>query len=181
MQRWKKIAGPLAAAILALVVVRIAFRTAVEMVSKPSAEFGERPALVIETFERPVLVAPTDTSVRAVFPISNTGQHRLIVNPVRRPCCDPPGPPPLILEPGQAGELTVEAPARELLERGQVTKGFGTNDPHRPELWLTLRMANEPTPASHPADATAASLPGRSVLVKRPASASAPASGPFSQ
>ena len=180
MQRWKKIAGPLAAAILALVVVRIAFRTAVDMVATPTEAATDRPTLVMEASERPVLIAPTDTSVRAAFPVSNDGRHRLVVNPIRRPCCDPPGPPPLILEPGQSGELIVEAPARELLERGHVTQGFGTNDPRRPELWLTLRLANEPTPAPRPADASTV-RPGRSVLVKRPATASAPASGPFSQ
>ena len=181
MQRAKRILLALLTAALALVAVQIAFRYAVEMVAKPSAEAGARPALVIDVFERPVLVAPLDTHVRAVFPVSNTGQRRLVINPMRRPCCDPPGPPPLVLEPGESGELIVQAPTAELLQAGQFRQGFGTNDPRRPEFWLTVRLANEPTPAAREGLSKESRLPDRSVLVKRPATAAAPASGPAAQ
>jgi len=169
MQYWQKIVRPLAWVVLILVLTRIGLRAAIESVTKPAASAGAVPSARFDVLEQGVLVGPNDENATALFTLSNAGQHRLVVRQMRRACCDPPGPPPLVLDPGASGTLTVQTPAGDLLAHGEFRQGFSTNDPRLPEVWLTLKLANEPTPAVRPTSTTAAAAAsGRSVLINRP-------------
>jgi hypothetical protein len=170
MQHWQKIVRPLAWVVLILVLTRIGLRAAIESVTKPAASADAVPAARFDVLEHAVVVGPQDEDATAEFALSNAGERRLVVRKSRRACCDPPGPPPLILDAGESGTLTVQTPAGDLLKHGEFRQGFGTNDPRLPEVWLTLRLANEPTPAVRPTSTTSSSAAssGRSVLVNRP-------------
>jgi hypothetical protein len=168
MQHWQKIVRPVAWVILVLVLTRIGLRAAIESVTRPAGAVDEVPAARFDVLEQGVVVGPDDFDVAAQFSVHNAGQRRLVVRQLRRACCDPPGPEPLILDAGASGTLTVQTPAAELLKKGEFRQGFGTNDPRQPEVWLTLKLANEPTPAVRPNSESAAASPGRSVLVNKP-------------
>jgi hypothetical protein len=168
MKSWHKILRPVAWAVLVLVLTRIGLRAAIHFVTQPAGREGEVAAAQFSRLEQAVIVAGGEGDVAADFNVRNAGRRRLIVRLFKRACCDPPGPETLMLAPGQTGTLTVRAPAADLLNRGEFRQAVTTNDPRRPEVWLTLRMANEPTPAPRPAAATAAGASDRSVLVKRP-------------
>jgi len=168
MQYWQKIVRPLAWVVLILVLTRIGLRAAIVSVTQPAASADAVPSAQFDALEQGVLVGPNDTQVQGQFTLHNAGQKRLVVRQLRRACCDPPGPPPLVLDAGASGTLTVETQAGDLLKNGEFRQGFGTNDPRLPEVWLTLKLANEPTPAVRPASTTAAAAAGRSVLVNRP-------------
>jgi len=169
MRYLQKVVRPLAWVVLILVLTRIGLRAAIESVTQPAASADAVPAARFDVLEQGVLVGPHDEDATAQFALHNAGQRRLVVRQLRRACCDPPGPPPLILDPGASGMLTVETPAGDLLKNGEFRQGFATNDPRQPEVWLTLKLANEPTPAVRPTSTTAAAASaGRSVLVNKP-------------
>ena len=168
MPHWQKVVRSLAWVALILVLTRIGLQVAILSVTSPAGAEGEKPAAVFDVRQQEVLVGPEDTDVSARFPVHNVGQRRLVVRYLRRACCDPPAPEPLILNPGEKGEVTVQAPAAQLLEQGEIRRGFGTNDPRQPEVWLTIALANQPTPAERPRPETAAASPSRSVLVNKP-------------
>jgi|GEM_PF-6801730 len=171
MQRWQKIVRPLAWAVLVLLVARIGLRAAIDSVTKPAGTRADVPAAQFESLERQVVVGPNDTEIVEQFAVRNLGQHRLVVRQFRRACCDPPGPGPLILEAGESGTLTVKVSAADLIRKGEHRQGIGTNDPRQPEVWLTLKLANQPTPAIRPETEATAASDGHSVLVKRPSEA----------
>jgi hypothetical protein len=168
MRYLQKVVRPLAWVVLILVLTRIGLRAAIVSVTQPAASADAVPSARFDTLAQGVVVGPHDTQVEAQFALHNAGQRRLVVRQLRRACCDPPGPEPLILEAGESGILTVQAPAADMFKHGEFRQGFGTNDPRQPEVWLTLKLANEPTPAVRPASTTAAASSGRSVLVNKP-------------
>ncbi len=165
---WQRIVRPLAWVVLVLLLARIGLRAAVHSVTQPASREGEVAAAHFDKLEQGVVVTDAEGEVAADFVVRNAGQHRLVVRLLRRACCDPPAPEPLILDPGASGKLTVRASAADLLKRGEYRQALTTNDPRSPEVWLTLKLANEPTPAIRPTAATLPEGAGRSVLVKRP-------------
>lgn len=150
----------LAAALL--LVISFGLRAAVEVVSHPQTGDEGPPVANLESLEREIVAPSPGQKVRVEFPVSNAGERRLVIRSLRQPCCDGPAPEPTLVAPGKSGELIVEIDAQALLQRGQHTEGFGTNDPRLPEFWLTVRLAG-----TVPATASAASS-DRSVLRRRP-------------
>ena len=164
---WKKIVRPLAWAVLVLLVVRIGLRAAIHSVTEPAGQSGDAPAAQFEKLEQAVFVTQAEGEVSAKFAVRNVGQRRLVIQQQRRACCEPRAEP-LILAPGESGAVTVTASAEQLVQQGEHRQALTTNDPRGPEVWLTLKLANEPTPATRSAANAAARAADRSVLVKRP-------------
>lgn len=173
MRFWQKIVRPLAWVVLVLLIARIGLRAAIDSATKPAGTSGAVPAAQFQPPTREVVVREDDAEIAALFHVRNAGQRRLVVSQLRRACCDPAGPEPLILEAGASGHVSVETTAAELLAKGEFRQGFTTNDPRLPEVWLTLKLANQPTRATDPTPVVRpgpAAVPpaSRSVLVKRP-------------
>ncbi len=168
MQHWQKVVRPLAWAVLVLLVARIGLRAAIHSVTQPAAAQGDVPVAQFDKLEQSIVVTSGQDEAAADFTVRNSGQHRLVVRLVKRACCDPPAPEPLLLAPGESGKLTVRAPAADLLQHGEFRQALSTNDPRNPEVWVTLKLANEPTPATREAATAPAGATGRSVLVKKP-------------
>ena len=168
MKWWQTVVRPIAWAVLVLVVARIGLRAALHSVTQPAGSEGDVPAAQFEILEKKVGVSSAEGEVEADFTVRNAGRHRLVVQLLRRACCDPPAQGPLLLAPGASGTLTVRAPAADLLKHGQFRQALSTNDPRNPELWLTLKLAGDSTQSAPPTATTGSRPADRSVLVKRP-------------
>src|SRR5687768_2004751 len=148
----------LAAALL--FVFGLGLRAAVQVVSHPQTGQEGPPVVQLDLTEREIDPPQGSEPVRVEFAVANAGGRRLVIHSLRRACCDGPAPEPTVLAPGKSGELVVEIDPATLLQRGQHTDGFGTNDPRLPEFWLTVRL-----PGAAP---TAAEPTGHRSVLKRP-------------
>jgi hypothetical protein len=166
-EAWQKIVRPIAWAVLVLLLVRIGLRAAMHSVTEPAGRNGDVAAAVFDKLEQGVVVAEPVGEVAAQFAVRNAGQRRLVIQLVRRACCEP-AVEPLVLAPGQSGALTVRVAAADLMRQGEHRQAVTTNDPRQPEIWLTMKLANEPTPAALAAARSSPRAADRSVLVKRP-------------
>jgi hypothetical protein len=84
------------------------------------------------------------------FCIANTGKEPLeLWQFLPQDSGDKDSYPALIVEPGRVGELIVELSADTLFRSGMRRVRFHTNDPARPDLWLTIRgIVASPVPAA---------------------------------
>jgi hypothetical protein len=175
MQYWRTTLCCLAIGSLSMIGTRVALRAAIEIVCGPASEHDRSPAVQLRFTEQEVPVEATGArmpvaQLTIAFPLKNAGQRRLVVQPVRRPCCDPPGREPTILDPGESTSLVLKVDPAELLKSSEYSQAFNTNDPRRPKFRLTVRPTPTPTPTL--AAGPSSSLDGqgvlKSVLVKRP-------------
>jgi hypothetical protein len=140
----------------------LGLRATVDILGHPLTGEEGPPRVHLDSLDQEFRAAAAKGLVRVEFPVANQGERRLVIRSLRRPCCDGNVPEPTVVAPGRSGCLVLDVDAASLLKRGQHTEGFATNDPSRPEFWLTVRLAD---PAAPP---TAAGANARSVLVQRP-------------
>jgi hypothetical protein len=97
--------------------------------------------------------------LEARFVIANTGREPLVFRRARPACCGDEPPPPLTtVAPGRTSQIVLAIdPAALASSGGRQHFNFLTNDPQRPEFWLTVVGTVAPLPREE-----------HSVLVNRP-------------
>jgi hypothetical protein len=88
----------------------------------------------------------TDQPLVARFAVANAGTQPLVFRRSGPACCGAGVLPPAVtIAPGRTGEIVLELGAEDLTH-GQQRFGYLSNDPARPEFWLTVRRPPPPAP-----------------------------------
>jgi hypothetical protein len=122
------------------------------------AEDGETssPRIQLVSDEQNLGRVPVGRALQVSFCIANTGAQPLELRHFRSQYSeDQESSVVLTVEPGRVGELAVELNADALLPSGVRHVRFRTNDPARPDLWLTIRgIVGTPAPPATYSEST---------------------------
>ena len=100
---------------------------------------GSTPKTVLSCRQRDLGRVTQGDVVRAVFPVTNAGNRRLILSPRAAGCCGRPADfPQLIVAPGDSAKLRVEFDTAGRVGQVAHTTLYTTNDPALPQF--TLRV-----------------------------------------
>ena len=157
MPRFRTIAAALLVLVCLGATLRIGTWLAVEWIADPKSSTTAGPRLQLVTDTEDLGRLSSGDSLVARFVIANTGKQPLVFREAVGGCCgDVAELPPLsTVKPGRTSEIAVVADPARLRAGGVQHFRFLTNDPDRPEFWLTVRGSIAPRQE-------------RSVLVKQP-------------
>lgn len=100
---------------------------------------GSAPRAVLSCQRRDLGSVPQGGVVRAVFPVANAGNRRLILSRRGAGCCGRPADShQLIVAPGDSTELSVEVDTAQWAGQVDHTVRYTTNDPALPQFALRL-------------------------------------------
>lgn len=119
--------------------IRLSMWLAVELVAHPGASSAKGPHLQLVTDQEDLGRLSPGDSLAARFVIANTGKQPLVFREARSGCCGDEAPPLTTVQPGRTSEIMVVVDPARLRADGRHSFRFLTNDPDRPEFWLTVR------------------------------------------
>jgi hypothetical protein len=155
MPRFRTVAAALVVLACLGATLQVGIWLTVEWIAHPGSTAAAGPHLQLVTDTEDLGRLSPGDSLAARFVVANTGKQPLVFREAVRGCCSEETPPLTMVQPGRTREIAVVVDPARLREGGQQHFRFLTNDPQRPEFWLTVRGSIAPRAE-------------RSVLVKRP-------------
>ena len=108
---------------------------------------GSAPRAVLSSARRDLGSVPQGEVVRAVFPVTNAGNRRLIISKRGAGCCGrPAGAHQVIVAPGDSTELSVEVNTAQWFGQMDHKVHYTTNDPALPQFALRLTAVVQSPP-----------------------------------